>query len=195
MLRKKGCCVWEDWRKITHFFIPLTFWKWTQREDTGCSTHFGSCKLFLEDLVAHCSSAKQLHGQICLIFSCWKRNQASPRPLACSLRKLWVRESHEPSVCTLTSLRLHQFTSSYSPNLVFLHFWTECFLTESSWAAGTISAWALSAVLAWLQPVPLVYFLNELMVLALEGFYEYWLRTWVSYSSVNLFFFWIYAFY
>lgn len=48
-----------------------------------------------------------------------------------------------------------------------------CFLAGSSRAAATISVWALSAVMAGLQPMLLVDFLNELVVLALQVFYEY----------------------
>lgn len=181
--------MWEDWRKITHFFsLPLTSANGGKGRILAVEHILGPVKCSWRIWIAHCSSAKQLHGPISLILSYWKLNQANPCPFACSLRKLWVRESHEPSVCTLTSPGLHQFTSNYSPSSVFLHSLSRVLLTESS-LAGTTSVWALAAVLAGLQPVPLVYFLNELMVLALQVFYGYWLRTWVLYSSINLTFF------
>lgn len=124
VLRKRGCCVcaWEGWRKITQFPYSFHSLLMEAKGDTGSSTHvlgFANCSWRTQ--VAHCIFAKRLPGKICLILSCWKLNKISPCPFACSLRKLWVRESHEPSVCTLTSPRLHQFTSDYKLNFVFVH--------------------------------------------------------------------------
>ena len=56
---------------------------------------------------------------------------------------------------------------------MLLHSLNRVLLTESSLAAGTTGVRGLSAVLAEPQPVPLVYFLNELMVLVLQVFYGY----------------------
>lgn len=190
MLKKKGMlCVGRLEKNNPFFYSSFDFANGGKGRILAVEHILGPVKCSWRIWVAHCSCAVQLHGPISLILSYWKLNQASPCPFACSLRKLWVRQSHEPSVCTLTSPGLHQFTSNYSPSWVLLHSLNRVLLTESSLAAGTTGVRGLSAVLAEPQPVPLVYFLNELMVLVLQVFYGYWLRTWVLYSSINLTFF------
>lgn len=99
---------WEGWRKITQFLYssfgsPLVEAKGGYWLLHAC---FRSVNCSWRTYVARCRSAKQLRGKICLILSCWKLNKIGPCPFACSLRKLWVRESHEPSVCTLYQLKI-----------------------------------------------------------------------------------------
>lgn len=128
---KRGCCVWEDWRKRTHFLFLLWLSANGGKGRILAVEHIlGPVNCSWGIWVAHCSSAKQLRGQICLILSCWKLNQASPCPFVCSPRELWVRESHEPCVCTLTSPGLHRFTRSCSPSPVFVPFSRRGFVTS-----------------------------------------------------------------